>query len=126
MTETPPSISTTSKLTSAQAKDVTGLSLFKGKEKREINPLDPTLTTDEDQRYKVYLQSTELSEDRIALVSQWKYSFEGKRVLEIGCGQGDCTAVLADRVGPNGHVTGVDPGPLDYGRACLILHMLSD
>lgn len=40
---------------------------------------------------------------------------EGERVLEIGCGQGDCTVVLAHFVGSNGHVDAIDPAPLDYG-----------
>ena len=40
---------------------------------------------------------------------------EGSRVLEIGCGQGDTTVVLAELVGEEGKVIGVDPGPLDYG-----------
>jgi SAM-dependent methyltransferase len=39
----------------------------------------------------------------------------GSRVLEIGCGQGDCTTVLADAVGEQGHVDAVDPGPPEYG-----------
>ncbi|KAF5366312.1 hypothetical protein D9758_005717 [Tetrapyrgos nigripes] len=61
--------------------------------------------------YKTQLQSTE---HRWAIVSQWDIP-EDSRVLELGCGQGDCTAVLADLVGPNGHVTAVDPGAPDYG-----------
>ena len=32
----------------------------------------------------------------------------GAQVLEIGCGQGDLTAVLAHAVGPEGHVTACD------------------
>lgn len=40
---------------------------------------------------------------------------EGWNLLELGCGQGDCTVSLAEAVGPNGHVTAVDPGPPDYG-----------
>jgi ubiquinone/menaquinone biosynthesis C-methylase UbiE len=39
----------------------------------------------------------------------------GWRVLDIGCGQGDSTLVLAHQVGPDGHVTGVDPASPDYG-----------
>ncbi|KAF8316605.1 putative SAM-dependent methyltransferase [Clavulina sp. PMI_390] len=39
----------------------------------------------------------------------------GARVLEIGCGQGDFTVVLAAAVGNEGHVTAVDPASLDYG-----------
>lgn len=39
----------------------------------------------------------------------------GSRVLEIGCGQGDATAVLAELVGEFGHITAVDPADLSYG-----------
>ncbi|TFK56220.1 S-adenosyl-L-methionine-dependent methyltransferase [Heliocybe sulcata] len=51
---------------------------------------------------------------RIDLLHKWDIP-EGSKVLEIGCGQGDCTAALAEAVGPTGHVTGVDPGSLTYG-----------
>jgi ubiquinone/menaquinone biosynthesis C-methylase UbiE len=40
---------------------------------------------------------------------------EGMRVLEIGCGQGDTTVVLADLVGESGHVVALDIAPGDYG-----------
>jgi len=33
---------------------------------------------------------------------------EGERVLDIGCGCGTTTMLLADAVGPTGHVTGLD------------------
>ena len=55
------------------------------------------------------------TEHRIALWSKWNVDWDGAKVLEIGCGQGDFTAVLAEAVGPDGHVTAVDPGPLTYG-----------
>lgn len=58
---------------------------------------------------------------RVRLVQAWDI-LEGSCVLELGCGQGDCTAVLAAAVGESGHVTGVDPAPLDYGKyseSCL-------
>jgi len=54
------------------------------------------------------------SQHRIDLVSRWRLD-NGARVLEIGCGQGDATVVLAAAIGESGHVTAVDPGPLDYG-----------
>ncbi|KAJ9137487.1 SAM-dependent methyltransferase [Pleurostoma richardsiae] len=53
-------------------------------------------------------------EHRIRLINLWDIG-TGARVLEIGCGQGTCTAVLAEAVGANGHVDAVDPGPPDYG-----------
>lgn len=36
------------------------------------------------------------------------------RVLEIGCGQGDTTAILAS-LAPKGHIDAVDPAPKSYG-----------
>jgi len=39
---------------------------------------------------------------------------DGSRILEIGCGQGDCTSVLAFLY-PNAVITAIDPGPSDYG-----------
>ncbi|RYG38871.1 class I SAM-dependent methyltransferase [bacterium] len=39
----------------------------------------------------------------------------GSRVLEIGCGQGDTTAVLAHAVGENGRVTATDIASPTYG-----------
>lgn len=54
---------------------------------------------------------------RINLLNSWGPDVikPGSRVLEIGCGQGDCTAVLAEAVGPRGHVDAFDPAPPDYG-----------
>ncbi|KAI9154787.1 S-adenosyl-L-methionine-dependent methyltransferase [Paramyrothecium foliicola] len=54
------------------------------------------------------------AEHRIQLTNLWQI-VPGSRVLEIGCGQGNCTAVLAEAVGPSGHVDAVDPGSPDYG-----------
>jgi SAM-dependent methyltransferase len=51
---------------------------------------------------------------RMELVKQWQIA-AGSRVLEIGCGQGDMTAVLADAVGPDGYVTAVDIADPAYG-----------
>lgn len=55
---------------------------------------------------------------RIHLVNHWggpTLIRPGARVLEIGCGQGGSTAVLAEAVGPRGAVDAVDPGAPDYG-----------
>ncbi|NEA40029.1 class I SAM-dependent methyltransferase [Streptomyces sp. SID11385] len=51
---------------------------------------------------------------RQALAAHWQPR-PGARLLEIGCGQGDTTAVLADLVGPTGHVLATDPGPPAHG-----------
>jgi len=36
----------------------------------------------------------------------------GQRVLEVGCGTGDDVRTIARRVGPTGHVLGIDSSPL--------------
>jgi SAM-dependent methyltransferase len=51
---------------------------------------------------------------RLQLVRGWNIP-EGSRVLEVGCGQGDMTAVLAHAVGSSGHVTAIDAADPDYG-----------
>ncbi len=51
---------------------------------------------------------------RARLVERWNIA-AGSRVLEIACGQGDTTAVLADAVGPDGRVTAVDVADPEYG-----------
>jgi SAM-dependent methyltransferase len=56
---------------------------------------------------------------RMALVDDWRIA-PGARVLEIGCGQGDTTAVLADAVGGEGRVTAVDPADPGYGAPVTI------
>ena len=51
---------------------------------------------------------------RIKLVETFGIE-EGDRILEIGCGQGDTTAVLAYYVGESGFVHGIDLANPDYG-----------
>jgi SAM-dependent methyltransferase len=51
---------------------------------------------------------------RAELATTWDLK-PGDRVLEVGCGQGDMTAVLAEVVGERGHVTAVDLADPDYG-----------
>jgi tRNA A58 N-methylase Trm61 len=51
---------------------------------------------------------------RQRLVESWDVS-PGQKLLEIGCGQGDATIVLADAVGPQGHVTAIDRADPSYG-----------
>lgn len=56
---------------------------------------------------------------RIDLIKYWGIK-AGDKVLEIGCGQGDCTLVLAAAVGESGYVTAIDPASLDYGGASVL------
>ncbi len=51
---------------------------------------------------------------RMALVEYWAPK-AGDRVLEVGCGQGDCTVVLAHAVGGRGKVVAADVAPPTYG-----------
>jgi len=51
---------------------------------------------------------------RCRLVDHWKIE-DGWRVLEIGCGQGDTTLVLADAVGSAGSVVAIDHAKPTYG-----------
>jgi len=52
---------------------------------------------------------------RLDLIDVWGGIPSGAKILELGCGQGDCTIALAHEVGENGSVTAVDPAPPDYG-----------
>ncbi|MER5731846.1 methyltransferase domain-containing protein [Streptomyces sp. NPDC002138] len=56
---------------------------------------------------------------RSELVRHWGIA-PGARVLEVGCGQGDMTAVLADAVGPHGHVLAVDVADPSYGAPVTV------
>ena len=51
---------------------------------------------------------------RLNICQQWKIP-SNSSILEIGCGHGDCTAVLASFVDSQGHVTALDPGDASYG-----------
>lgn len=52
---------------------------------------------------------------RLQLIQFWEIA-EGENILELGCGQGDCTISLAAAVGEKGSITAVDPASLDYGN----------
>ncbi|PWY77382.1 S-adenosyl-L-methionine-dependent methyltransferase [Aspergillus heteromorphus CBS 117.55] len=54
------------------------------------------------------------TQHRLVLLQEWNIPSDSK-ILELGCGQGDCTTVLAHAVGSQGRVVAVDPAPLDYG-----------
>ncbi|KAJ5971440.1 S-adenosyl-L-methionine-dependent methyltransferase [Penicillium vulpinum] len=51
---------------------------------------------------------------RLALSDAWQID-PGSRVLDVGCGQGESSLVLAVATGPNGHIVGIDTAPPDYG-----------
>ena len=53
-------------------------------------------------------------EHRLRLADFWKI-YSGSRVLEIGCGQGETTAVLAYATGESGFVYAVDLANENYG-----------
>ncbi|WP_406414609.1 class I SAM-dependent methyltransferase [Streptomyces halstedii] len=59
---------------------------------------------------------TQLSQTRhrAALVASWHIA-PGSTILELGCGQGDMTAVLAEAAGPEGRVVAVDVAEPSYG-----------
>lgn len=78
-------------------------------------------TFDIDELLKIYNSSPSYRpqfQHRVNIVLSWDI-LPSSRVLEIGPGQGDCTAVLATAVGESGHVDAVDPAPLDYGKPYL-------
>jgi SAM-dependent methyltransferase len=60
---------------------------------------------------------------RLKLAEFWGIK-EGSRVLEIGCGQGDTTAVLAYLVGEKGMVHGIDIASPDYGAPLTLGHSM--
>lgn len=51
---------------------------------------------------------------RLKLCRAWDIP-AGSQILDIGCGQGESSLVLALRNGPDGLVTGIDNGPPEYG-----------
>ena len=56
----------------------------------------------------------EQTEFRMRIAKSWDIK-KGDRLLEVGCGQGDMTAVLADAVGPEGFIRAVDLAGPEYG-----------
>jgi hypothetical protein len=58
---------------------------------------------------------------RVDLLEHWKIPTASK-VLELGCGQGDCTTVLAHAVGEKGVVVAVDPAELNYGASVYFVN----
>jgi len=66
-------------------------------------------------------QATQLAQTtfRMSLVRGWRIR-PGATVLEIGCGQGDMTAALAEAVGPHGRIVAVDIADSTYGSPVTI------
>ncbi len=66
---------------------------------------------------RLQLQSTAMAPDTLAMLDQFG-SMEGWACLDIGCGPGGITGLLAARVGPTGRVIGLDMNPefLDHAR----------
>jgi SAM-dependent methyltransferase len=71
---------------------------------------DTHVGTDE-KTYKIQEVQTN---HRLKLIKKWRIE-PGQKILEIGSGQGDMTAVLAYTVGGNGHITAIDIAPPEYG-----------
>jgi SAM-dependent methyltransferase len=53
------------------------------------------------------------TEHRLKILKNFNLPHNSK-ILEIGCGQGDMTAVLASTLS-DAHIDAIDPAPLDYG-----------
>lgn len=69
------------------------------------------------EKYQLYKEDTIQQiqlEHRFNLVETFKIR-KGMHVLEIGCGQGDTTVVLADMVGKEGKVVAIDIASPNYG-----------
>jgi ubiquinone/menaquinone biosynthesis C-methylase UbiE len=68
-------------------------------------------------KYKLFEEDTVQQiqlQHRLDLAAAFQIK-EGMRVLEVGCGQGDTTAALADAVGNDGFVVAMDVASPDYG-----------
>jgi hypothetical protein len=78
------------------------------------SPLAETLTSSTINNFaKTQLPQTS---HRIEIVKAWNIPLDGQSVLEIGCGQGDASVVLAKAV-VGERVTAWDPASPDYGKS---------
>lgn len=59
------------------------------------------------------------SDYRRRIADAWSIE-PGAKLLEVGCGQGDMTAILAEKVGATGKVTAVDIANREYGAPLTI------
>ncbi|MGE6487001.1 class I SAM-dependent methyltransferase [Paenisporosarcina sp. NPDC076898] len=81
----------------------------------EIQNIVDCMATNEQMKGIQFIQT----EHRLKLAEVWGIT-DGKRILEIGCGQGDTTAVLAYMVGDTGFVHGIDIAPASYGSPITV------
>lgn len=79
-------------------------------EKLDANPI-ARLSLHDPKRFNIQHSQTA---HRLELLRHWNIP-TGSNIIEIGCGQGDCTTVLATAVGQQGKVVAIDPADLDYG-----------
>jgi ubiquinone/menaquinone biosynthesis C-methylase UbiE len=87
----------------------------------ERRPADPwnetTITAAEEPGIRELARLLELrgqGEDQTSIRSAYLDLLQiapGENVLDVGCGTGVATRAVATRVGPNGHVLGLDPSP---------------
>ena len=69
------------------------------------------------ERYLIPAYFSAFAEELTRLVAPWP----GERVLDVACGTGVLTSLLVERVGPSGHVTGLD---LDAGMLAVARSLL--
>jgi ubiquinone/menaquinone biosynthesis C-methylase UbiE len=77
----------------------------------KVDVLLASILHDKDVESKVWVPRFKL---RLAITSEWNIG-AGKRVLDIGCGQGESSVTLALQLGPTSHITGIDTARPDYG-----------
>ncbi len=68
------------------------------------------------ERDRLRRQSGELRDHSLLLLNQTGLT-EGERAIDVGCGTIGILDLLADRVGPQGHVTGLDFEPANVALA---------
>lgn len=86
--------------------------------KRDVTPMPSVypLANDDHERQRLRIQSEALLPLTRRMLSGAGVG-PGARVLELGCGAGDLTTLLADLVGPDGEVVAVDRDPSQIAAA---------
>ncbi len=87
-------------------------------------PYDP----DVNEPIPIGFDATNSQPATVGLMLEWLQAERGHRVLDIGCGSGWTTALLAHIVGPMGTVTGVDivPELVEFARHTLTPYAFSN